>query len=307
MISNEQYVRLSLELNLFFLRIVKEHNVIAGASLPPKYAPTLMEILAVNKKLDMLLSKTVALSKGNISREAMNSSTLITPLTLPSEKVTSALTGVPINTAITSKEISLGYRDYYRTGINMVTAVSILNKAILPLVNFVINFQAGLLSKIMSCKAFSYTYPSNIDHVIREARAYVNMLNMLERKQEMDTTPQGIIRQEIFWNDIMEDHAEFIRGYLDPSQTSLFNTANNFVRRFDDIENATESLTNNPSNLNNITRNIYSLVTEFRNFKSTATKGLLACKIKAIMAPLLADHVTREANYYLRLLRSFTS
>lgn len=36
MLSNEQYVRLSLELNLFFLRIVKEHNVFAAASLLPK-------------------------------------------------------------------------------------------------------------------------------------------------------------------------------------------------------------------------------------------------------------------------------
>lgn len=307
MISNEQYVTLSLELNLFFLRIVKEHNVIAGASLPPKYAPVLMQIMAVNKKLDTLLSRTVTLSQGRISKEAMNSSTLITPFTLSAEKTTSNLTGVPINTAITAREINLGYRDYYRQGINIVTSVSALNKAILALVNFVITFQTGLLNKILSCKAFSYTYPSNIDHVIREARAYVNMLNMLEKRQEQDTTPQSIIRQENFWNDIMEEHAEFIRGYLDPSETTLFNTANSFAQRFNNIENTTNTLTNNPANLDNITRNIYALVTEFRNFKSRATEGLLSCKIKAIMAPLLADHVTREANYYLRLLRSFTS
>ncbi|KOF57810.1 MULTISPECIES: DUF2935 domain-containing protein [Clostridium] len=307
MISNEQYVRLSLELNLFFLRIVKEHNVIAGASLPPKYAPILMQIIAVNKKLDALLSKTIALSQGKISKEAMNSSTLVTPFTLPAEKTTSSLTGVPINTAITTKEINLGYRNYYRELFNITTSVSVLNNAILALVNFVINFQTDLLNKILSCKAFSYTYPSNIDHVIREARAYVSMLNMLQKRQEQDTSPQGIIKQETFWNDIMEDHAGFIRGYLDPSETALFSTSNSFVEKFNNIEAATNALANNPDNLDNITKDIYALVTEFRNFKSKATEGLLNCKIKAIMAPLLADHVTREANYYLRLLRSFSS
>lgn len=307
MLSNEQYVRLSLELNLFFLRIVKEHNVIAGASLPPKYAPTLMQIIAVNKKLDMLLSKAVTLSQGKISKEVMNSSTLITPFTLSAEKTTSSLTGVPINTAITAKEINLGYRNYYRELFNITTSVSMLNKAILTLVNFVINFQTDLLNKVLSCKAFSYTYPSNIQHVIREARAYVNMLTMLEKRQEQDTTPQSIIKQETFWNDIMKEHAEFIRGYLDPSETALFNTANSFVQRFNNIEPSTNARQNNPNNLDDITKQIYALVTELRNFKSKATEGLLSCKIKAIMAPLLADHVTREANYYLSLLRSFIS
>lgn len=305
MISDEQYVKLSLELNLFFLRIVKEHNVIAGASLPPKYAPILMQIIVVNKKLHALLSKTISLSQGKISKEAMNSSTFITSFTLSAEKTTSYLTGVPINTSITAKEINLGYRNYYSELFNITTSISMLNKAILALVNFVINFQAGLLNRILSCKAFSYTYPSNIDHVIKEERAYVNMLNMLEKRQDQNTTtPQSIIKQEIFWNDIMEDHAEFIRGYLDPSETALFNTANNFAQRFSNIEAATNALTTNPNNLDNITKDIYALVTEFRNFKSKATEGLLSCKIKAIMAPLLADHVTREANYYLKVLRS---
>jgi len=305
MISDEQYVRLSLELNLFFLRIVKEHNVIAGASLPPKYSPILMQIIVVNKKLDALLSKTISLSQGKVSKEAMNSSTFITPFTLSAEKTTSYLTGVPINTSLTAKEINLGYRDYYRELFNITTSVSMLNKAILSLVNFVIKFQTNLLNKILSCKAFSYTYPSNIDHVIREERAYINMLNMLEKRQDQNTTtPQSIINQEIFWNDIMEDHAEFIRGYLDPSEKALFNTANSFVQKFNNIETATNALINNPNNLDTITKDIYVLVTEFRNFKSKATEGLLSCKIKAIMAPLLADHVTREANYYLEILRN---
>ncbi|MCR3757507.1 DUF2935 domain-containing protein [Clostridium felsineum] len=305
MISNEQYVQLSLQLNLFFLRIVKEHNIIAGASLPTKYVSTLSQILAVNRRLDALLSRTVTLSQGKISSEVMKSSTIITPLTLPAEKTTSALTGVPINTDITVKEISLGYRYGYREAFNIVSAVSTLNRSILALVTSVINFQSGLLNQIIRCRAFCYTYPSNIDHVIQEERAYISMLNMLEKRQENDTTPQSIINQEIFWNDIMKEHAEFIRGYLDPSEVTLFDTSNTFARRFNDIQAATTALKVNASNLNTITRDIYALVTEFRNFKVSATNGLLACKIKAIMAPLLADHVTREANYYLQLLRSF--
>lgn len=44
---------------------------------------------------------------------------------------------------------------------------------------------------------------------------------------------------------------------------------------------------------------------KLRNFKVQWTEGILKCKIKSLIPPLLADHVTREANHYLRLLKSF--
>ncbi len=44
---------------------------------------------------------------------------------------------------------------------------------------------------------------------------------------------------------------------------------------------------------------------EIQKFKTAGTEGLIACKIKSIMTPLLGDHVLREANHYIRLLESF--
>lgn len=32
-------------------------------------------------------------------------------------------------------------------------------------------------------------------------------------------------------------------------------------------------------------------------------RGLLDCKIRSIVLPLLGDHVVREANHYIRLLK----
>lgn len=43
-------------------------------------------------------------------------------------------------------------------------------------------------------------------------------------------------------------------------------------------------------------------VIKLRDFKEEATKGILGCKIKSVILPLLADHVVREANHYIRLL-----
>ena len=44
---------------------------------------------------------------------------------------------------------------------------------------------------------------------------------------------------------------------------------------------------------------------EFREFKIAGEEGILNCKIKSIIIPLLVDHVVREANHFIRILRSY--
>ena len=40
----------------------------------------------------------------------------------------------------------------------------------------------------------------------------------------------------------------------------------------------------------------------FRDFKTAGVQGIEDCKIRSVILPLLADHVLREANHYIRLL-----
>ena len=41
---------------------------------------------------------------------------------------------------------------------------------------------------------------------------------------------------------------------------------------------------------------------QYRDFKAAGAKGITEWEIRSIILPLLADHVVREANHYLRLL-----
>ena len=43
---------------------------------------------------------------------------------------------------------------------------------------------------------------------------------------------------------------------------------------------------------------------KLRDFKAAGTKGIQQCKIRSVILPLLADHVLREANHYIRLLKN---
>ena len=47
--------------------------------------------------------------------------------------------------------------------------------------------------------------------------------------------------------------------------------------------------------------NPLGLTQKSRDFKRAGVQGIETCKIQSIILPLLADHVLREANHYLRM------
>jgi hypothetical protein len=304
-LTNNQYIRLSLEFNLFFLRIAKEHAIFAAASLPPRDRAVAQQLLVLKNNFERLLSRAVALSNGIISEEVLTSGELVTEFTLPAENATQFLTGLPINTSITKQELDLVAKGTQRQDEDLLDEVSDLNQEALELLTVAINLQVKLLRDVLNCKAFSYTYPLMLDHVTREARFAAITLTKLQNRDTIDSV-QEIIQFEINWNRIMGEHSKFIRGYLDPSENALFEKSNSFAKEFDALLAQTLRLEENPGLLPQITRESIQRVTELRNFKVQGTQGILACKVKSIIPPLLSDHVLREANHYLRLLRTFS-
>jgi hypothetical protein len=305
-LSDQQYVRHSLEFNLFFLRIAKEHAIFAAASLPPRDRNVAQQLLGVKNAYEALLSRAVAMAPDAVSPEVLTSDEIVTELTLPAEEATQFLTGLPINTDITKRELNLVAKAKMRKDTDLVEAVSELNQEALDLTEKTIAFLSKMLRDILSCKAFSYTYPLMLHHVTEESKFAANMLRKLEQRDSIDSIEE-LIELELFWTHIMEEHSKFIRGYLDPSEKALFKKANNFADEFEALLEKTMALEENPQALPAVTRESIALVTELRNFKHQGAVGILECQIRSIIPPLLSDHVLREANHYLRLLNSSTN
>jgi hypothetical protein len=304
-LSDQQYVRHSIEFNLFFLRIAKEHAIFAAASLPPRDRDVAQQLLGVKNAYEALLSRAVAMAPDVVSPEVLTSDEIVTELTLPAEEATQFLTGLPINMDITKRELNLVAKAKMRKGSD-VANVSELNKEALALTEKTIAFLTKMLNDILSCKAFSYTYPLMLHHVTEESKFAANMLRKLEKRDSIDSIKE-LIELELFWNHIMEEHSKFIRGYLDPSEKALFEKANNFADEFEALLEKTMALEKKPQALPAVTRESIARVTELRNFKHQGAVGILECQIRSIIPPLLSDHVLREANHYLRLLKSVRS
>ena len=293
--NQNEYIRLSLELHLFFDRIMKEHSFFLEASFMEKDKEYKKIASDFKRFFSEILEKVVNLSNGRVSNSLLESNEIVTGKTLEAEKKTMELSGINIDTNITILESNL------MSGMNQIdkqllNEVSNLNKKTLPLIQNLIEFKNRILNEVLSCKIYTTNYPLFIKHIMDEAKMYYNLLNRVENKQPLSRN--YIYEQELFWNNIMKEHAEFIRGLLDPSEKDLILTADKFANEYETI---IKNYSNNPAYLTNVS---LKETLNFKNFKVSGEEGILNCKIKSIIIPLLADHVVREANHFIRILKS---
>ncbi|MCX7921756.1 MAG: DUF2935 domain-containing protein [Clostridia bacterium] len=302
MLSREEFIRQSLEHNLFFTRIIKEHLIFAIAFLAVKNPSLVQPAMELKDQYETLLAETVSLSNQVVSREAIQSGEFVTQFTLNAELATQSYTGIPINTSITQAEKSLMPGMYINP--ELEARVGMLNQMAIALTTQAIMIKTTLGEAVKACQIFTFAYPTLLRHVLEEAKFYLRILNMLQRREDMHTI-RSVIEHEIFWNHIMGQHAEFIRGLLDPSEKELMSKANRFAEEFEELTKSAGEALNQTTMLPQVTRESIRGTTEIRDFKAQGTLGILECKIKSIILPLLSDHVLREASHHLRMLRMF--
>lgn len=293
---NDNYITKSLELHLFFGRIMKEHAFFLKAGFTPADSSFANKAEYFKKEFENLLSQTVALSSGNVSWNVLNSGELVTEFTAKAERQSESFTGISINKDITRRELQLHSSNRYRNyNKDMSCKVKGLNLKALEILDGLISFKEQVLKMVLNCNMYTMNYPLLIEHIIREAKLYRQYVEMLENDGCLsDKSMQDI---ECFWNRIMMEHALFIRGLLDPTETDLINSANDFAK---DYANLLEKCCD--AHDKTIVSASLEQTVKFRDFKAAGTKGIQQCNIRSVILPLLADHVLREANHYIRLL-----
>lgn len=294
---NNNYVVKSLELHLFFGRIMKEHSLFLRAGFTPANASFSARAEFYMQEFEKLLSSAIALSNGIVRGEVLRSGEIVTGFTAPAEKQTERFTGLHINKELTARELRLDIGDC-RTNISREKFLKVqqLNRAAIRLLNGLISFKEIILRNVLSCRMFTANYPLLIEHIIREAKLYREYVIILER--DGDLSANSMKDTESFWNRIMMEHAMFIRGLLDPSEAELINTADEFAKEYADLLETCRCAHDKTLASNSLEETI-----KFRDFKTAGAQGIQQCEIRSLILPLLADHVLREANHYIRLLR----
>lgn len=220
----------------------------------------------------------------------------VTEFTALAERQTENLTGIHIDKGITARTLRLKPSDGRTGGLPPLHGkIRCLNRKALGLLDGLISFKESILKAVLQGELFTVNYPLLIEHIIREAKLYRKYVELLEREGDL---PERLVKEkECFWNQIMMEHAQFIRGLLDPCETELFCTADDFAKEFCRLLEA-----NRNAHTKSLTTETLTKTIQLPDFKTAGTQGIQQFKIRSIILPLLADHVLREANHYIRLL-----
>jgi hypothetical protein len=283
---------------------MKEHSFFLEMGFTPRDSKFTEQADQFRIEFDKLLSDVVALSNGVVSPEVLRSGEVITEFTLGAETASSFYTGVDIATEITRAEAGLMGGTMQPVTPALEERVFRINERAIDLVSKIIQFQSNILANVLACKMFTVNYPLLLDHITREAKLYLMMIQRFQSRQNINIQRE-IVDQELFWNRIMAEHSKFIRGLLDPDEEELIVTANNFANEFDRLVEESKAAMDRAVPIQRVTENSLAATRDIRNFKAQATEGLIECKIKSIIIPLLGDHTLREANHFFRLLRMF--
>lgn len=296
----QKYVVLSLELHLFFARIMKEHSLFLEAGFVQKDESFIKEADYYRTQFEELLCDAVKISDCIIRPNVLNSGEIVTRYTRSTENRTEFYTGIPIDSNITMLEEQLRSGNYSSDTLGLSDDVRRINLTSIKLLDGLIHLKEEVLNRMLSCQMFTVNYPLLIQHILREANLYRAYVIALENGYDIDN--KNMKQIELFWNQIMMEHALFIRGLLDPTENDLINTSDEFADDYGALLMEAKDMTD--ETIKSITRETIKKTMEFRDFKEAGTKGINSCEIQSIILPLLADHVLREANHYLRILNS---
>ncbi|MGN1116520.1 MAG: DUF2935 domain-containing protein [Candidatus Ornithomonoglobus sp.] len=298
MTDQKNYIMQSLELHLFFARIMKEHSLFLESGFTPANSALSKKAEWFKLQFEQLLSDVVGLSGGRVRQPVIDSEEIVTKFTLNAERQTSRFTGIGINTGITDRELRLrGKNGGEKVNPQLHGKIAGLNRRAIRLLNGLIEFKEHILSNVRSCRLFTMNYPLLIEHILREARLYRDYVSALENGSLTDDLMKN---NEQFWNRIMMEHAMFIRGLLDPSEAELIKTSDTFANEYAAL--LEQSRRKNDFVTLDLTAASLKETLRFKDFKQAGTIGIQKCEIESVILPLLADHVLREANHYIRLL-----
>lgn len=275
---------------------MKEHALFLEAGFTPANKDLAQTAGSFKQKFETLLRRAVSMSDGIVSRRVLVSGEILTEFTANAEIQTQRYTGITIDKEITAIESALIFGKSSRNDPVLRRQVGQLNQTALSLLDGLIAFKEKVLSGMLRCRIFTVNYPLLIEHIIREAKLYRTFIRNIETGGNADE--QSMRETELFWNQIMMEHTQFIRGLLDPTEDDLIKASNTFSQEYSALLSKSR-MTNDAVMLR---QESLKETMKFRDFMTAGVQGIENCRIRSIILPLLADHVLREANHYIRLL-----
>lgn len=299
------FVQDSVDLHLFWARIMKEHAILNENSFECKDAPWIQEAENFKCQFEAILYEFICLANGIVSIEVFKSGELFTDKTLIAEQKMIELSCIQINTQLTIDTMHL--QPVKGTGMipmgsGIEEKIVALNEHALACAQAIAGFWQQVYDNVTkACCLYTHNLPSIFQHQIDETKLYIKQIQRIQSGQMVDPTFYRV-EMMMFWNKHLMEHAEIIRQLLDPTEEALIAKANMIIKEFKMLNKQFQDGAQPKADLKQLSRESMAATVDIIDFKARITELILACQLKSVISALLGDHVLREAYHYLRIL-----
>ncbi|HEY8423259.1 MAG TPA: DUF2935 domain-containing protein [Clostridia bacterium] len=284
--TREQYIKNTLELNLFYSRLFKEHCIILAAAQRNGDMRFLQSLDRYKVRLEMLLNAAIESGLSLIDARYIERDCFVTPYTYSLEISSQNACGVSINHRITNLEIERLSKPQpipagrlpvvYERALRINADGQEISQGLAELVE-------NILNEILRGRIYSCVYPSVYESIGLEIKRYQKALEALKQDKNIDFFDSDAVK-------IMQTNAQFIRGGLDPKESQDFEKANNFAQEFSKCGSDKESF--------------LKVNAEFSQFTQDLIERLMAKKLISAILPIALDNILRQANRNMVILQS---
>lgn len=301
MISDEEFIKQSIESNLLYCGSMLELTYSLGFSFLSKEIEVTKEIKNFYDRFKQQMLKTLKIANRNISQELIDSHILYTKYTIPLYELTEELTGNIADINIITQLMML------KPGIPIVSnellnEVTVINTETLKVLKEYIDFITYIHNQVLKLNLFVFKYGLYIEEVKNRASFYYDNLLRIINKEKVSVILIDKNLEEI--KKLMERNALFINGFVNQSEDSIIVEARNFADAFNQLDLSSISKISKEEQqiLYNNTNN---LIDSFITFITSLIEKLLNRSLQFMVGPAYLDICLREANdfkYNLQIL-----
>ena len=217
-----------------------------------------------SRKSEELSKEAISYTGGLISNEALKNNIYVSEYTLPCEELTEKLFGIFIDTTITKEE--LNFREGINQNINseLINNIKILNsKALTFAKNFKI-FCNDIKEKLDSNKLFSFSYIDFFSYLFDEVDTYTEDLERIIAMESYSPIYATGFAYN-FANTLLKT-AKFIRDWIDPSNSDVFDIASYYVNAFNEIIDKYLKSDISPDSQEELSNTMKNLLVDYQDF-----------------------------------------
>lgn len=300
MLSNEEIVMESINLNLYFLRSIREFCANIELSFLSNNQIYIDKAKEIALRCEEIGRELMKISNNKLSEKALEYQILITPYTLRCEELTEKLFDIKLATDITKIESNLKPGTVTNVTKELVNTIEDINNRSKVIVKDFTDLCNDINKKLVTNNLFSYSYPTMYEFMAYQASIFDIELDRLINKDKVD--PLFAINYEFLGSNSMKTIALFINKLVNLKNKEIMEKSMEFANIFDEMSKLYSTVSLNPNSQKELTERQIKNVTDFKIFTEKCIKELFETDVYFIVEAIFLDNMLTKINYYLYIL-----